>query len=88
MTIQQLQAEIERLKAENKALTDSKISFKLSDAGYIEIKGIPGNGWKGLSATVQGWKKVFEIQKEALAFVQANEQEATRRFENWKSKKH
>jgi hypothetical protein len=70
---------LEALESENKLLKSqlatapkSRINMTLSEAGYIEVYGIPGKGRFSISCTPEGFEALFGIQDEIKAFAKAN----------------
>lgn len=74
--MQQLMAEIERLKLENQALQRAKASsghgIKVSAKGAISLYGL---GRFPVTLYAESWKKVFDKKDEILAFISNAERE-------------
>lgn len=77
MTTEQMMAALAKLQAENdvlraQATASNRINLRVSDAGYIEVYGIPGKGRFSLSNTPTGWDELFKRQAEIQQFVESN----------------
>lgn len=75
MTNQEMQQELERLRAENAALksgANNKTNMRVSEAGYVDIFGLPGKGRFAISLTPSGWDKLFAMTNEIKTYVEAN----------------
>lgn len=70
MTQQELQARVAYLEAQLAA--KNKTSINLSDAGYVEVYGIPGKGRFSMSCTPDGWDRLFAMQADIQGFCKAN----------------
>jgi hypothetical protein len=62
----------------------SKVKFTVSEAGYVNVQGLPGHNWKGFGATVQGWETLLGQLPEFRAFLAANKAEATSKQALWR----
>lgn len=92
MTQSELMLEIERLRQENAALKAqpaSKLSMRVSDAGYVEVYGLPGKGRYSVSLTPDGWSKLFDkaTVDQIQAFVKANKQACEGKLSAYRSAK-
>ncbi len=75
MSESQLRAALAASEARNAQLEQqltSKIKISHSDAGYVQITGLPGISWKGLSLLPMTWKKLPEQMKAVLDYCDRN----------------
>ena len=73
MSDEDIQKELERLRAENAALkkTSSKgLSFKVSEKGGLSVYGL---GRFPVTLYKEQWRKLLGLKDDILAFIQANE---------------
>lgn len=73
MSDQDLQAELERLKAENAALKKTSargLSFKVSEKGAVSVYGM---GRFPVTLYKEQWEKLLGMKEEILTFIKANE---------------
>jgi hypothetical protein len=72
MADEELQAELERLRAENEALKQkrsSAISMKVSEKGAVSVYGL---GRFPVTLYQEQWKKLLAIADEIKAFIEEN----------------
>lgn len=62
-----------------------KVSMSVSDAGYIEVYGLPGKGRFSISLPPEGWDTCFKLKDSISDFVQANRAIADARFTAYKA---
>jgi hypothetical protein len=72
MTQKEMQAEIDKLKAELKAAKDAQVrtlTLKVSELGALSIYGI----WRSpVTLYVSAWMRIFEAKDTIMAFIEAN----------------
>jgi hypothetical protein len=88
MTQVQYEARIAELEAKLAQAQKSKTKISLSDAGYIEVHGIPGKGRFSVSNTLVGWEAIFAMRDEIGQFLKANGHEATKRQTDYLARKN
>src|SRR5215210_6186988 len=52
--------------------SQSKVKFTVSEAGYINVQGLPGHNWKGFGATAEGWETLLSQLDPFRAYLAAN----------------
>jgi hypothetical protein len=62
-----------------------KVSLTMSDAGYIEVYGLPGKGRFSISLPPEGWDATFKLQDTIMEFVNAHRKNAEARFNAYKA---
>ncbi len=75
MADEALQAELERLRAENEALKSGSakgISFKVSEKGGVSVYGL---GRFPVTLYKEQWEKLLEIAEDIRAFIKGHEGE-------------
>ncbi|HTP26087.1 MAG TPA: hypothetical protein VMK12_10560 [Anaeromyxobacteraceae bacterium] len=69
----ELQAELERLRAENQALRarrDQRVSMKVSEKGGVSVYGL---GRFPVTLYQEQWKKLLDMADDIRAFIKENE---------------
>ena len=73
MTSEQMQEELERLRAENEALkkrSEKGLSLKVSQKGGVSVYGL---GRFPVTLYKEQWEKLLDMSDDILAFIQENE---------------
>ena len=73
MTPEQMEEELERLRAENEALkkrSEKGLSLKVSQKGGVSVYGL---GRFPVTLYMEQWEKLLDISDEIRAFIQENE---------------
>lgn len=91
MSNEQMMAELNRLREENAKLkakeAEGKLSLRVSDAGYVEVYGIPGKGRYSVSNTPEGWTALFGMQDKIKSFVSENSKFCEAKLQAYRSTK-
>lgn len=78
-------AELEATVARLEAQTQARVQYKISEAGYVEIFGIPGKGRFSNSNTPEGWDKLFALETPIKEFCKANAELIKARLEAYRA---
>jgi hypothetical protein len=78
-------AAAEKRAADAEARAAKPVRVTMTEAGYIQVTGIPGISWKGMSFLPVTWRKLPEELKSILAYCDANQAESDRRYAAYKA---
>jgi hypothetical protein len=83
MNLEQALKRIQELEAKQV----SSVKLGMSDAGYVELFGLPGKGRFSISNTVDGWTTLFSMEDQIKKYCEANAVTLKAKQELYRAKK-